>query len=201
MTRDLFFKKKDRQGEELAAAPPGHTRRTPPLSLSSSLLSFIHPSSISVSRGLASGLCSQVSFNLNPLLFISSLDLFFHLSHLSVFLPLFHTLPPSLDFSLSIAGSMCRSPVSVRPYFCQSVRQGGALWHWGGCGGSCPSLPARLVILSHVLLRTAHLWHALGTGAVAHDHPTFLLGLHQVEDLSEPPLSRLENREEDINDT
>ena len=141
-------------------------------SLSLSLPSFIPPSSISLSSGLASGFCSQVSFYLNPLfLFISSFD-FIHLlsSSLNADLSLWLSgvLPPSLYLSLSIAGfrvslSCIRPSVcpSVRMSVCLSVRQaGGGPRHVRRVLG--PSLPARLVVLSQSLCRAAHLCEALG---------------------------------------
>lgn len=106
--------------------------------LPQSLLSSIPPSSISLSSGLASGLSSQVSLILVIFLFISSFDFLSLSLSLNLLSLLSGVLPPSLYLSLSIAGSVYRSPMSVRLYVhacvclsvCLSVRPGGP--HEGG---------------------------------------------------------------------
>lgn len=105
-------------------------------SLSPPLLSFIPPSSII----LAWHLVSVLKF-----LFISILFSFFFRHFIFRFysssLWLSGVLPPSLYLSLSIAGSVCRSPVSVRPSVRPSIRPcmclsvcvcpSGGGWGWG----------------------------------------------------------------------
>lgn len=111
------------------------------------------------------------------------------------------------SLTLYIAGSVCRSPVSVRPSvsvhtsvsWCLSIRRGwwprgrqgagaeGDVWGWRG-----PSLPALLVVLSQSLRVAAHLCEALGTGGRAHAHAAFLRGLHLRQNVPDLSLSQLE---------
>lgn len=106
---------------------------------------------------------------------------------------------------------MCRSPASlclsvlsvcVYPSFRVSVclcvspsgRGGGPTARVEGGGG--PSLPAWLVVLSQSLRGAAHLCEALGVwaGARAGARAAFLWLLHLGQDVTDLPLSQLQDR-------
>lgn len=120
-------------------------------SLSLSLLSFIPPSSISLSSDLASGFCPHVCY-LIPFLDLFNLLILVISPPINANLSLWQRgmIPPSLYLSLSIAGSVCRSPVrpSVCPSFCpcmrrsESVRQLG----WGGWEAGLEGLTSCVVV-------------------------------------------------------
>lgn len=181
--------------------------------LSPSLLSFIPPSSVSLSSGLASGFCSQVSFFFILILLFRLTHFIFWFYSFSLFrsecrsfsLAIGRT--PSLFISLPVYRWVRVSLSCIRPSLCLfvhacvclsvSVRQAwgggrGAHGMWAGTGE--PSLPARLVILSQSLRRAAHLCEALGVRAGAHAHPTFLWRLELCQDVPDLPLSQLEDR-------
>lgn len=93
-------------------------RRTPLPLLSRCVPPFLHPSTFSQSLFWPGIWFLFSSFILNPLFFIIHFISFDLIRLLSVnadrSLWLSGVLPPSLYLSLSIAGSVCRSPVSVR---------------------------------------------------------------------------------------
>lgn len=171
-------------------------------SLSPSLLSFIPPSSISLSSDLASGFCPHVCY-LIPLLDSFHLMIFSHLSPSkcqSFSLAMGHD--PSLFMSLPVyrwvrvslsCPSIC---LSVRPsvfssvhtsvWVCPSVGVGG--WE-AGPGGA--SLPAWLLI--QYLCGVVHLCEALRSWAGARTHFLWLLELHQ--DVPDLPLSTLQEED------
>lgn len=123
---------KVRADEELAAAIPRHTRRKLyPLSLH--VPPYPHPTILTQFLfwpGIWSLFCF---FFLNPLFIICFIFLISLVFVLCLSLWLLGVLSPSLYLSLSLAGSVCRSHVSVRlsvrAFVCLSFRQAGGPRH------------------------------------------------------------------------
>lgn len=136
-------------------------------SLSPSLLSFIPPSSISLSSELASGFCPHICY-LIPLLDSFQLLILVIFPPLNANLSLWQPgiIPPSLRLSLSIAGSVCRSP--VRPSFRPCTRRSESVRQLGGWEAGLEGLTSCVVVDSVLVWSCPSLWSPAGLSRSPH---------------------------------